>query len=253
MRPERTSGLFDPTLGKIVLDAADAIEVGMEATAGRRLDHVEDVFAVAEGEEHRRDRTDLHRHVAEEQHHVRDARQLEEDGADVLRARRGFDIHQLFGREDERHFVGEAAQPVDAVDEGGHLRIGAHLGELFVAAVHVAHDRLGRHDLLTVELDEHAQRAVGRGVLRADVEGHALGLELEVDACVGCLRRDVAQLFAFGHGHAASPPSVPASASPSSVSPGICSTSTMPGHGLTMRANSGKSLRSGNPSNAPGK
>ena len=55
-----------------------------------------------------------------------------------------------------------------------------------------------------------------------------------------------------------------ASGSPGSTSPatassagassaGIGSTSTMPGHGLTMRASSGKSLRSGKPSNSVGR
>jgi hypothetical protein len=54
-------------------------------------------------------------------------------GADPLGPRRRLDLHQLLGGEDERHLVGEAAQPVDAVDEGGDLRVGAHLGELLVA------------------------------------------------------------------------------------------------------------------------
>jgi hypothetical protein len=48
------------------------------------------------------------------------------------------DLHQLLGGQDERHLVGEAAQPVDAVHQRGDLRVGAHLGELLVAPVHVA-------------------------------------------------------------------------------------------------------------------
>ena len=71
-------------------------------------------------------------------------------------------------------------EPVDAVDQRGDLRVRADLGELLVAAVHVAADRLGPDDLLAVEADDDAQRAVGGRVLRADVEGHALGLELDV-------------------------------------------------------------------------
>ena len=92
---------------------------------------------------------------------------LEEDRADPLGPGRRLDVHQLLGGEDERHLVGEAAQPVDAVDQRGDLRVGADLGELLVAAVHVAHDRLGRDDLLAVELGDDAQRAVGGRVLRA--------------------------------------------------------------------------------------
>jgi uncharacterized membrane-anchored protein len=47
---------------------------------------------------------------------------------------------------------------------------------------------LGPHHLLAVEAHDDAQRAVGGRVLRADVEGHALGLELDVEAGVGGLR-----------------------------------------------------------------
>ena len=46
-------GLVDPALGQVVLDAADAVEVGVEPAAGRPLDQVEDVLAVAEGVEDR--------------------------------------------------------------------------------------------------------------------------------------------------------------------------------------------------------
>ena len=137
---------------------------------------------------------------------VGDARQLEQDRADVLGPRRGLDLHQLLGGEDERHLVGEAAEPVDAVDQRRDLRVGADLGELLVAAVHVAGRRLGPHDLLAVEAHDDPQRAVGRRVLRADVEGHALGLELDVEAGVGGLAGDVGQLLPVGEqvGHAAS-------------------------------------------------
>ncbi len=153
---------------------------------------------------------------------------------------RRLDVHQLLGSEDERHLVGEAAEPVDAVDQRGDLREGADLGELLVAAVHVAGDRLGPHHLLAVEPGDDPQRAVRGRVLGTDVEGHALGLELDVEARVGCLGGDVRQLLALvEHGHAGA-------ASPSSSStPGIGSTSTMPGHGLTIRESNGKSLRNG--------
>ena len=187
--------LVDPARRQIVLEAADAVEVGMEPAAGRALDQVEHVLAIAEGEEHRRDRPELHAEVAEEQPDVGDPAELEQDRADVLGPRRCFDAHQLFGGEDERHLVGEAAQPVDAVDQGGDLREGANLGELLVAAMHVAGHRLGPHHLLAVEAGDDAQRAVRGRVLRADVEGHALRLELDVEARVGRLSSDVRQLL----------------------------------------------------------
>ena len=126
---------------------------------------------------------------------VGDPGQLEQDRADHLGARRRLDAHQLLAGEDERHLVGEAAEPVDAVDERRHLRERADLGELFVPAVHVAGNRFGPHDLLAVEAADDAQRAVGGRVLRADVEGHALRLELDVQARVGRLAGDVASCW----------------------------------------------------------
>ena len=107
------------------------------------------------------------------------------DGADVL-ARGGASMPISFSaRVDERHLVRERRQPVDAVDQRGDLRVGAVLGELLVAAVHVADDRVGRDDALAVEAHDEAQRAVRRRVLRPDVEDHVAGVELDVHLRVG--------------------------------------------------------------------
>src|SRR5581483_8650317 len=100
---------------------------------------------------------------------------------------------------------------------------------------------------LAVELDHHPERAVGGGVLGPDVEDHALGLELDVDAGVGQMLLH----HRFGaevHGHSAAPPS-----SEAASSPGIGSTSTNPGQGLISRDRSGKSFRRGWPSNSAGR
>ena len=222
-------GFGNPSGRQIVLDAADAVEVGVEATAGGGLDLVEDVLTVAEGEEHRRDGTHLNGHVAQEERDVGDAAQLEQERADPLGPGRRLDLHELLGGQDERHLVGKAAKPVDAVDECGYLRVGADFGELLVAPVHVAHHRIGRHHLFAIKLGDDAQRSMGGGVLRADVEGHALGFDLEVDASIGRLAVDVAPLLVVGGGHD----------SASSSSPGMSSTSTIPGQGFTRRASSG--------------
>ena len=103
---------------------------------------------------------------------------------------------------------------------------------------------------LAVEAHDEAQRAVGRRVLRPEVEDHVAGVELDVDLRVGEVaqraRVDAGSRAAAGLGGAHVAASVgSASASASSPSPGIGSTSTRPGHGFTTRASSGKSLRSG--------
>ena len=73
------------------------LKLGWKRPPVTRLDEVEDVLAVAEAVERGRDRADLQAHLAEEQQERRDARQLGEDRADVLRARRRLDAHQLLG------------------------------------------------------------------------------------------------------------------------------------------------------------
>src|SRR5699024_8040046 len=99
----------------------------------------------------------------------------------------------------ERNLVGEAAEPVDAVDQRGHLRVVANLGELLVTPVHVSEYRFGGDYLLTVEFENDSEGAVGRGVLRTHVEGHSLlGLELQVHTAVGGLGVGVGQHLAFG-------------------------------------------------------
>ena len=242
--------LVDPALGKVVFQATDAVEVGVEPTARHCFHEVEDVLAVAEGEENRRDGTELHPHIAQKQGHVGDASHFEEDRAQVLSPLRSLDAHQLLGGQDEGHLVGEVAEPVDAVHQRGDLRIGANLAQLLVAPVHVARRRVGPHDLLAVEPDDDAKRAVGGRVLRPDVEGHPLGLQLDVHPGIGRLPSDVRGPLPVGLDAHASAPSV--SLSPSG-SPGRPSTSTRPGQGLTSRARSGKSLRNGVPSNSPGR
>ena len=109
-------------------------------------------------------------------------------------------------------------------------------------------------DLLAVEARDEAQRAVGGRVLRADVEGHVVGLELDVDLRVGQAWRGRrhAELRAVvgGGGHALAPSR--RSASSSAVgSPGIGSTSTRPGHGFTRGRAAGSPCAAGGPRTRP--
>ena len=108
-------GLVDPAGRQVVLEATDAVEVWVEAATRCRLDEVQYVFAIAEGQEHWRDGTQLHAQVAKEQRDVGNARQLEQDGANPLRAIWRFYAHQFFGCQNERHFVSKTSKPVDAV------------------------------------------------------------------------------------------------------------------------------------------
>ena len=113
-------------------------------------------------------------------------------------------------------------------------------------------------DALAVEAHDEAQRAVGRGVLRPEVEDHVAGVELDVDLRVGQVAERARVDLELGQRRVRSvlttPPRLRGGSRPSaSSSPGIGSTSTRPGHGFTTRASSGKSLRSGWPSNSDGR
>ncbi len=180
-----TAALSDPAPRQIVLQPADAVEVRVEPPARSALDQVEDVLTVAEAVERRRERPELETHLAEEQENV----EIRESSVRIVRIalgpRRRLDVHQLLGRVNERDLVGEARQPVDAVDERRDLRVGPELAELLVPAVHVPDDRVGGDHALAVEANHETQGAVGRRVLRPEVEDHVAGVELDVHLRVG--------------------------------------------------------------------
>ena len=71
--PHHHAALVDPALGQVVLEAADAVEVGVEPAAGDGLDLVQHELAVAEGEEGGGLGAELQGEVADEQAHVGDA------------------------------------------------------------------------------------------------------------------------------------------------------------------------------------
>ena len=82
---------------------------------------------------------------------------------------------EALDRDDPAQLVVERRQPVVAVHQHQDLPGVAVLGQLLGRAVHVADHRLGADDQLAVELEHHPEHAVGRRVLRPDVEDHLLG------------------------------------------------------------------------------
>ena len=91
------------------------------------------------------------------------------------------EFHQALGGDDERDLVGVAGDPVDPIDQGGDLGIGADLGDLLVATMHVSDDRLNVGGPLAVDLGDETKNAVGRWMLGPDVEGHVRRLQLDRD------------------------------------------------------------------------
>ena len=174
----RTSaGSLQEPARQIVLQPADAAVRVVHARAGDRLHQVLDHLALAERVEDRRHRAELQRVRADEHQVVQDPVPLGEHRADPLRALRHLDAGQPLDRDRPAELVVERAQPVVAVHQHQHLAGVAVLGELLGRPVHVADHRLGARDDLAVELEHHPEHAVGRRVLRPDVEDHLLGLE----------------------------------------------------------------------------
>ena len=89
----------------------------------------------------------------------------------IYSARSGTSIcAELLDRADVGRVLQHRGQVVEPVGDRDELDIGAHLGELFDAAVQVAHIRLAVDDDLAVERDGQPQHAVGARVLRAHID-----------------------------------------------------------------------------------
>ena len=148
----------------------------------------QNVFAVAEAIEERRNRADVERVRAQPYLVAGDAAQLGQDHADVLRARRRFHVQQLLDRLAVAQPVGDRGDVIHAVDIGIEHRVGAVLANFFHATMQVADDALGAQDLLAVELQDDAQHAVRGRMLRSHVEDEfggvkksfVLGIEVEI-------------------------------------------------------------------------
>ena len=113
---------------------------------------------------------------------VEHAVELGEQRADPGRPLGHLHAEHVLDREHDAELGGERAEPVVAVGQHDDLAVVAHLEELLDAAVHVADDRLAGHDALAVERQPQPQDAVGRRVLRPDVEHHVGRGEARADA-----------------------------------------------------------------------
>jgi hypothetical protein len=167
-----------PAGGHILLDAADAVEHVVHAPAGRLLHDGLQRLPLPERVEDGGDRADLQRVRAEEHQVVEHAVELGEQRAEPDGTLGHLEAHHPLDSERDAELVAERGQPVVPVGEHEDLPVVAHLEQLLGAAVHVADDGLGLDDPLAVEPQAQPQHAVGRRVLRADVEHHVGGRQL---------------------------------------------------------------------------
>ncbi len=141
---------FEAGVG-FVLAAADAEGMRGEARAAVLFENLEDLFPVAEGIEERRHRADVERVRAQPKLVAGNALEFRQDHANVLRARRGFDVQQFLDRFAVAQPVRHGGAIVHAIDVGIEHRVGAVLGDFFDAAMKVSDDAFGAQNFFAVE------------------------------------------------------------------------------------------------------
>ena len=198
-RVDRGAHASEPPGRHVLLEPTHPVEHVVHPPAGRLFHDRLQLLALAEGVEDRRDGAELER-VRAEEHQVREHPvQLGEQGAQPHGPLGHLHAEHRLDAEDHPELVAERRQPVVPVRQHGDLPVVAHLEELLGAPVHVADDRFGRDDPLTVEHHPQAQHAVGRRVLGADVEHHVgrrepPGTHADVEGAPARLRGHAASL-----------------------------------------------------------
>ncbi len=163
---------IEPARRRFEREPADAEITGHHPLAGDVFVNLHDLFALAEAVEEHGHRAEIDG-VRAEPHEVRsDAGQFGEQHADVLRALGNFEPDELFGRQAVAQIVRERSEIIDAVGERDRLRIRLRFAGFFDAGVQVADLRIGLQHDFAVQLENHAQHAVRRGVLRPHIEDH---------------------------------------------------------------------------------
>ncbi len=135
-------------------------------------------LALLEAPERRGERAGVHREGRDVQQVVEDARDLGEQHADVLAALGRGDAQQLLDGERIGMLLVHRRDVVEPVEVRDRLQVALVLDQLLGAAMQQADMRIAALDDLAVHLDDEAQHAVGRRVLRPEV--HRQGLDLDV-------------------------------------------------------------------------
>ena len=99
-----------------------------------------------------------------------DAADLAVEHADQLAADRHVDAEQPLDGQREGMLLVHRRDIVEPVEIGHRLQIGLRLDQLFGAAMQQADMRIDALDDLAVELEHQAQHAVGRRMLRPEID-----------------------------------------------------------------------------------
>ncbi len=160
----------DQGWGQVLVHAAGTEVVGVQARAGRSLVEHHQLLTLLEAPKRGREGADVHglgRDVQDVAEHPAD---FAEQHANDLAALGHLDLQQLLDGEHVGVLLVHRGHIVEAVEVGDGLEVGARLHQLLGAAVQQADVRIDPLDHFPVQLQHQAQHAVGRGVLRAEVD-----------------------------------------------------------------------------------
>ncbi len=178
---------------EVAVHPADAEVVEEHPLAGDAGQHLDDLVALDEAPQDRRQAAEVEGHPADEHDVAHDPVQLAGEDPDVLGPPRHLDVEELLERHDRRPLHEQGAHVLERVRIADRLVVVGVLAELLHPAMEVAEDRIEVDDLLAVDLEDDPEDAVGRWVLGPDVDEHlavAEGVELLFPLRPRRIRRD---------------------------------------------------------------
>src|SRR6185437_10911592 len=142
-------------------------EIGrMEPRARDTLVELHQLLALLEAPEQRRDRADIEREGREIEQMIEDARDLGEEHTDHLGPRRRIDAHELLDRKRVGMLLTHRRDVIEPVEIRHGLQESLVLDQLLGAAMKQADMRIGALYHLAVHLEDEAQHAMSRRMLR---------------------------------------------------------------------------------------
>ena len=156
---------------QVPIDPAGAVVGGVHARTGDRLVAIQQVLALTETIQEDGHGADIQGMGGEPHQVVQDARDLVEQGADVLGALRRLHPQQLLDGPHIAVLVAHHGHIVQTVHVADALVVGLGLGQLLGAPVEQADVRVGALDHLAVQFQHQAQDPMGGRVLRPEVQG----------------------------------------------------------------------------------
>ena len=170
-RIAKACNVVDQFLRQILMHAADA-EIGrVHARARGALVEAHELLALLKTPQRRGERADIHRLRRDIEEMRQQPADLAIEHADDLRAPRHGEAEQLFRRQAERMLLIHRRDVIEPVEIRDRLQIGLVLDQLFGAAMQQPDMRIDALDHLAIELKNKTQHAVGRGMLRPEIDG----------------------------------------------------------------------------------